>query len=447
MKRLYFLPLFFLLNTLTWGQNINVVDNMSVSGCIGSASFVDWNTYPGTNWTFSWYHDSTQIAGNVPFINGLCAGNYSLVFDSLGTVVATESFTINSPCAASNLTAVIQMLSADTGTCSGALSGNGSGGTAPYSYLWSIAASTQNLYNLCAGQGTYELIVIDAMGCQSASASYNLPLLSNILSNLSLVDDTSGSCNGSASCSPSGGMAPYTISWSNGQSGNTISNLCSNYFTVTITDQTGDSLIQPFFIYDNSNTYWNTIYNDSIPVDTLYGNLITNCTIDYSTIDSTSLSQAVYDSISQNLYLTWIISDSSGNISYLHDTIGFNGGIGVYTINVMVYCPNKSITRFFKIISDFYFNGSTTTLAVNSPELERLSVYPNPFTDGFLIANPDNKVSAYTLVDLNGRILASSSKTPDGSIPINGLAHLSQGTYLLLVTGINGTQQTIKLIK
>lgn len=44
----------------------------------------------------------------------------------------------------------------------------------------------------------------------------------------------------------SGGVAPYSYQWSNTQSGNTISGLCSGNYTVTITDSTGSVCSQAY---------------------------------------------------------------------------------------------------------------------------------------------------------------------------------------------------------
>lgn len=45
----------------------------------------------------------------------------------------------------------------------------------------------------------------------------------------------SGQCNGTASVSATGGTAPYTFAWSNGQTTSSLSNLCAGTYSVTIT--------------------------------------------------------------------------------------------------------------------------------------------------------------------------------------------------------------------
>lgn len=48
-----------------------------------------------------------------------------------------------------------------------------------------------------------------------------------------------GGSNGTATANASGGTAPYDYTWSNGQTGNVISNLPMGAYTVTVTDNTG----------------------------------------------------------------------------------------------------------------------------------------------------------------------------------------------------------------
>ncbi len=126
------------------------------------------------------------------------------------------------------------------GSCTGTASTTVSGGTAPYTYLWSNGATTANISALCAG--TYTVTVTDAGGCSmSAQAT-----VSNTGSTLSVQANATNetcqnACNGAATAVISGGTAPFTILWSNGSSTTAISNLCPATYTVQVTDQNGCS--------------------------------------------------------------------------------------------------------------------------------------------------------------------------------------------------------------
>ncbi len=66
------------------------------------------------------------------------------------------------------------------------------------------------------------------------------------------ASNTAASCflgsDGSASVNPSGGTAPYTVSWSNGGSGNSITGLSAGNYQYTITDSDGCSASSNIYV-------------------------------------------------------------------------------------------------------------------------------------------------------------------------------------------------------
>ncbi|MGD1846244.1 MAG: T9SS type A sorting domain-containing protein [Salibacteraceae bacterium] len=119
----------------------------------------------------------------------------------------------------------------------GSATSNVSGGLTPYSYNWSNGSSNSSVSGLSAG--SISVTVTDGNGCtNTASATIFQP------SALSLsVSTSAASCftstDGSGSAFGSGGTFPYTYSWSNGSTGQTVNNLPSGSVTVTVTDGNG----------------------------------------------------------------------------------------------------------------------------------------------------------------------------------------------------------------
>jgi len=122
--------------------------------------------------SITWYGNGAIVASNTYQIGNLCPGNYGVYYnqsnpaggiDSMNATFIILGGTIN-PCANFNV-------SLTTTPCSTVSSNDGSiltnvtGGTAPYTYLWSVATTTQNMYNLIPGF-TYCVTVIDINGCQ-----------------------------------------------------------------------------------------------------------------------------------------------------------------------------------------------------------------------------------------------------------------------------------------
>jgi len=114
------------------------------------------------------------------------------------------------------------------------------GGMPSYTYLWTPSGGTKaTASNLSAG--TYTVSVTDSLGCNSTvSVVITQPAAMVITSDS--VNQTSTICNGEAWVTViSGGTAPYTYSWTGGQTTDTIKNQCSGSYCCTITDNNGCS--------------------------------------------------------------------------------------------------------------------------------------------------------------------------------------------------------------
>ncbi|MCC6371718.1 MAG: T9SS type A sorting domain-containing protein, partial [Bacteroidia bacterium] len=124
------------------------------------------------------------------------------------------------------------------------------GGTAPYTFLWTNGATTQNLSNVPSG--SYNIQITDAVGCLGSGwvfvgASTPISVTNTV---------TASSCTaatGSATITATGGVGPYTVLWytfPTNSTGISISNKPpGNYqFKVTASNgciQTGSALIPP----------------------------------------------------------------------------------------------------------------------------------------------------------------------------------------------------------
>ncbi|MEM1216098.1 MAG: hypothetical protein AAGJ82_10455, partial [Bacteroidota bacterium] len=94
---------------------------------------------------------------------------------------------------------------------------------------------------LCPGTYTDITIVGAATGCRAVWPNdINIQQgSSNIAVNASATDTGCNTSNGSATATASGGVAPYTYEWSNGQTGATINNVPGGTYGVTATDANG----------------------------------------------------------------------------------------------------------------------------------------------------------------------------------------------------------------
>ena len=114
-----------------------------------------------------------------------------------------------------------------------------SGGTTPYTYLWSNGSTSNEITDLLSG--LYTVTVRDANGC-TIEASYEVTQPALLTATASGKNNLCfGNSIGTASVSVGGGITPYTYLWSNGSTSNEITNLLSGLYTVTITDTNGCS--------------------------------------------------------------------------------------------------------------------------------------------------------------------------------------------------------------
>ena len=133
-----------------------------------------------------------------------------------------------------------------SGSSNGAIATITTGGNAPYSYAWTSGPTTANRTSLSAG--TYNLTVTDAQGCvRQASATLIQPAALNV--SVFHSDLTCFAANdGSAVASSIGGTGNVSFSWSNGGSGQFISNAAAGVYIVTGTDANGCTDVESFII-------------------------------------------------------------------------------------------------------------------------------------------------------------------------------------------------------
>ncbi|MDP1744141.1 MAG: gliding motility-associated C-terminal domain-containing protein [Bacteroidota bacterium] len=194
-------------------------------------------------YTYLWSNSQTSQT-----ITNLLAGTYSLTITDSAGCSHLDSVTITSPLVLSH-----SFLPFTNVSCSGGNNGsatiNVSGGTFPYSYLWSNSQTTQTATGLSAA--TYTIVVTDANSCSfTDSVTITSPLpLTHSFSGIANID-CFGNPVGAATVDPSGGTLPYAYSWNSipVQTTQTASTLYGGVFKVTVTDSLGCSFIDSVFI-------------------------------------------------------------------------------------------------------------------------------------------------------------------------------------------------------
>ncbi|WP_264564043.1 gliding motility-associated C-terminal domain-containing protein [Flavobacterium sp. N3904] len=136
--------------------------------CYGDSNGIATVTAIGGNGEYTYLWDNGETTAQAVSLN---AGSHTVtVTDKLG-YKTTCNVVIGQPQDALNATAVIINNNNCVGCNNGSIDLTVSGGTAPYSFLWSNGATTEDISNLT--NGTYSVEITDAKGCK-ANYTFNI---------------------------------------------------------------------------------------------------------------------------------------------------------------------------------------------------------------------------------------------------------------------------------
>ncbi len=211
------------LTATTSSTNVNCF-----GGSDGTASIVAQNATPP--YSYLWNDIASQTTN--PAI-GLTEGSYTATVTDANNCFITVTTSLSAPAnpLSTNITS-------NDVLCNGSNEGNASvsvsGGTMPYSYLWSNGANSNNNQNIYAG--THFVTVTDANNCvitDSVEISEPTIMKCTIISHELLCLNSN---TGSIVISMAGGVSPYSYHWSNGSSDQNIYNIPGGAYDLSITD-------------------------------------------------------------------------------------------------------------------------------------------------------------------------------------------------------------------
>ena len=163
----------------------------------------------------------------------LTAGNYTIVLTDAKGCTSTSSVNISQPSLLAFNPSAITNVNCFSGN-DGQATVSSNGGIPPYSYQWSNGSANATLQNLIAGN--YSVIVTDVNGCTSnQTIQVTQPTAIAIQPTVNGIP-CFGMSSASINIAASGGVGPYTYSWSNGSVSNVISTIPQGIYTVQILD-------------------------------------------------------------------------------------------------------------------------------------------------------------------------------------------------------------------
>lgn len=218
----------------------NVLCNAS---CNGSISVNPTGGSPGYTVAFSSTLTPSPVtvaaAGTASVVN-VCPGVYtSTITDAKGCTLTTNYNITQPPPMTVTPTQTNLVCNA---VCNGVAQVSVSGGASPYFYVWSPSASTaSNATNLCAGTQTVSILDNNACPASHVFTITSPPAITVTVAKKDVV--CNAQCNGSATVTMAGGVAPYTFTWSPAATpsvvnspSTTATGLCPNIYTVLARD-------------------------------------------------------------------------------------------------------------------------------------------------------------------------------------------------------------------
>lgn len=209
-----------------------VVQERCPGACAGEATVsASGGVFP---YSVAW-NDPGIATGTTTAVN-LCPGTYTVTATDANGCTETGSLVINP------VAPLVSSFVSTSPACAGIQNGNAaisvSGGTGPYRYVWENGATTSSVNNLACG--SHSVTVIDFNNCTAAwSVQLDCPPAILFATPSTSAAPCFGQPGGTASIQPSGGQAPYSYQWSNGQTTQSATGLTAGTYILTVTDQNG----------------------------------------------------------------------------------------------------------------------------------------------------------------------------------------------------------------
>ncbi|HTA82447.1 MAG TPA: gliding motility-associated C-terminal domain-containing protein [Bacteroidia bacterium] len=224
----------------TGGITING-SSKNLSCGVTNDGYVTVTVFGGTGpYTYDW-----MPSGNTTdSIGGLTAGTYSIVVTDKSGDCNSAVFTINAAPAP-----VIKLTTLQNESCSGSKDGLAkitvSSGTPTYTYNWQPGGGTSDSIS-GVSSGTYTVTVTDSKGCINTDTVHIADVFAGGVK-VTTTNSCSGSNTGSAFVSVTSGSGLYIITWSNGHTGGTVSNLGAGTYYVNVRDSNSGCAVTDTF--------------------------------------------------------------------------------------------------------------------------------------------------------------------------------------------------------
>lgn len=445
-----------------------VINNISCSGANDGSIKVIPSGGVAPYYYFVWTDNSNNDS-----IANLSAGDYSVTISDITSCSKVFNYTISEPLSLTSTVSTSNI--ACYGDNTGSATVTHTGGTSPYTYLWSNGFNGANYNNFVAG--TYTVTVTDANNCTANNfVNINQPtfaLTSTITSTNILCN---GASTGAVDLTVIGGTISYSFLWSNGSVTEDLTNLTAGTYQVTILDanscQTTNNIIitEPTSIVLTTSSTNSTCgnANGTATINIISG--ISPFTIDWngtptgdgttviSNLTSGSYDVTVTDANACSAATSVIVNDitgptlSVGSISHVNCFNSSNGSATIIasggTTPFNYLWSNGNTTNSISSVSGGTYSMTATDANICTATI---SVTINEPASALSTSIIPTDASCFGSSDASADLTVTGGTTPYSFIWNNtanteDLSSLSIGTYIVTVTDNNGCNATNSVI-
>lgn len=238
----------------------NITNGLTISSstitdetCGDATGAIDITTSGGNGpLSFNWSNGYTAED-----IFGLNAGTYTVTVSDGSVCDYVETFVVNNT---SGIYLGAAVTDATCGNANGTIDLTPTGGTTPYTFVWSDGSFTEDLSNIASG--SYSLILTDASGCELDTTIYVGDSNGGITITGNVTAEFCGGTDGAIDITVSGGTSPYTYSWSNGATTEDLNGLSQGTYTVSVSDANGCSETSSFNVASDGNFNYTVAITD-----------------------------------------------------------------------------------------------------------------------------------------------------------------------------------------
>ena len=333
-------------------NSTNVTCNGAINGSVVA-------TVSGGVTPYSFLWTGTGVIASAQNQSGLAAGTYLLtVTDAVGCQSPQSSITITQP------TPLVGSIVVTNITCNGgnngAMNASVSGGSGPYTYLWSNGSTFPNITNLTAGNDS--VVITDVNGCSiTRFATVTQPVLETIGAIVDVLNPGCGQSNGSITLETVAVNTNWTITYSRNGFGQTAS-VSSNALGQIVLSNLSAGNYSNFQLQNVISSCLSNTFPGPVALTQLAPPVYTNANVSQTNATSCSICDG-------SLTISGLPISTSMTISYYRNLVLVSPGYTATTSPAGVFViPNLCIGQY----TDLVVTNNATT-CVSGP-------IPGPFT-------------------------------------------------------------------